>query len=305
MADRPKIPNYTGRKTFDFILSQVENCIIDIGPFFLDLNAERLYAPEYLEKCRIYLYERPEIDLVEMARCDIAYAIVFFGVSYYDLSGLIRLYSRKYNAVFISTLFFYISFKPHQDSKFAKEWDSFNQENLRGVLDDLIVSLASLRNVTEGYTKNPITIMLERLEKHHLNDEHYFKYYGGHQFKLGHYYRHLYQTVKYVDDQHDMKYKEKYELLKTLRAQLSTPEQYLLFFNTISLLGRAWEFDRIDSKIKWKNANCYLVTKYNFIKNIPDNYFINSIDIKHYYPLVHFEFDEMTEDRKVLERKFT
>lgn len=27
----------------------------------------------------------------------------------------------------------------------------------------------------------------------------YEKYYGGHQFRLGHYFRHLYQTYKFVD----------------------------------------------------------------------------------------------------------
>ena len=66
-----------------------------------------------------------------------------------------------------------------------------------------------------------------------------FKYipFEGHQSRLGHYYRHLYQTVCYVDSQ-DEKYIsniEKYKYMKILRAQLSTHEEALLFLNSLSL----------------------------------------------------------------------
>jgi len=91
---------------------------------------------------------------------------------------------------------------------------------------------------------------------------------------------------------------------ETLRAQLSTPEQYLLFFNTISSLGRAWEFDQVNSTTPLKNFNCYFITKYNFIKNVPDTYFINLIEMKNYYPLVHFEFDDLTDERIALQKRF-
>ena len=84
-----------------------------------------------------------------------------------------------------------------------------------------------------------------------------YKPFEGHQSRLAHYYRHLYQTVKYV---HLQKLKiNKYDYLKTLRAQLSNHEQVLLCYNVFSRLGR-----------KWVKEN--LISEYNFIKNIPPNF---------------------------------
>src|SRR5690606_14384085 len=98
------------------------------------------------------------------------------------------------------------------------------------------------------------------------------KYYGGHQYKLGHYFRHLFQTVKYIDEKTILNYDEKYDYMKTLRAQLSTIEQYIVFFNSLSFMGRAWEFDNIVDDTSNKHRDKWLITKYNFLKNIPDLY---------------------------------
>jgi hypothetical protein len=78
----------------------------------------------------------------------------------------------------------------------------------------------------------------------------------GHMSRLGHYYRHLFQAVKYVVEQPDDLKIDKYEYLKTLRAQLSSHEQLLLYYNSFTKMGGAWV----------KNN---LFTDYRFIKNIP------------------------------------
>jgi len=80
----------------------------------------------------------------------------------------------------------------------------------------------------------------------------------GHIAHLGHYYRHLYQSVKYVDNNQELDEDTKKNHLKTLRAQLSSYEQILLYYNTLSRFGRPW----LDP------AHPYLV-KYRMIKNIP------------------------------------
>ena len=82
----------------------------------------------------------------------------------------------------------------------------------------------------------------------------------GHISRLGHYYRHLFQTVKYVDeyDKYNFDDKERYNYLKTLRAQLSSHEQILLYYNCLTSLGNIW----LDKK------HPYLI-KYKMIKNIP------------------------------------
>lgn len=87
--------------------------------------------------------------------------------------------------------------------------------------------------------------------------------FNGHMSRLGHYYRHLFQTVKYVVNQDfDLDLDEqalfnlKYQYLKTLRAQLSDYELLMLYYNGCSVLGKKW-FD-----------NKYLTT-WRFLKNIP------------------------------------
>lgn len=64
--------------------------------------------------------------------------------------------------------------------------------------------------------------------------------FDGHMARLGHYYRHLFQTVKYVDKQPDGLIPNKYDYTKTLRAQLSSHEQLLLYYNALCRLGRPW-----------------------------------------------------------------
>lgn len=85
-----------------------------------------------------------------------------------------------------------------------------------------------------------------------------YRPFGGHLSRLGHYYRHLFQTVAFVVDQDDdfMPKPKKLEYLKTLRAQLSDHEQVMLYYNALATFGDAW--------IK---RNYF--TEYRMIHNIP------------------------------------
>lgn len=81
--------------------------------------------------------------------------------------------------------------------------------------------------------------------------------FDGHNSRLGHYYRHLYQTVSFVVNSsiiEDNNEKKKY--LKLLRAQLSNHEQLLLYYNSLTSFGKGW----IDNEY---------FTTYEMIKNIP------------------------------------
>jgi len=82
--------------------------------------------------------------------------------------------------------------------------------------------------------------------------------FDGHTSRLGHYFRQLFQTIMYIDQQPIIiiDHTEKYEYAKNVRATLSNQEQLLLFYNSISTLGSEWiEYD--------------LIKKYALIKNIP------------------------------------
>lgn len=76
---------------------------------------------------------------------------------------------------------------------------------------------------------------------------------------LGHYFRHLYQIVKYVVEQPDDLFDEKEwksGYLSVLRSQMSDSEQMLLYYNAQSSIGCAW------------NEN-HFIEDYKLIKNIP------------------------------------
>lgn len=110
-----------------------------------------------------------------------------------------------------------------------------------------------------------------------------FKLFNGHHARIGHYNRHLYQTVKYINSQDDaiLPYKDKYNYIKTLRAQLGTHEQTFLFFVSLTDAGIKWE------KAIQLSTNKHLITKYNLIKDIPKGY-ITITKPESHYPDVNY-----------------
>lgn len=142
-----------------------------------------------------------------------------------------------------------------------------------------------LKNSLTDYDKIKVNKLIQELEsqKHEIKKERNFDYvpFEGHQSRLGHYYRHLFQSINYC---HNKKIDiDKYEYIKLIRAQLSNHEQALLFLNSISKLGKPW-----------KDEN--LIKTYRLIKNIPGDFFDpkNEIDIKELYPEMIFEYEENT-----------
>lgn len=110
------------------------------------------------------------------------------------------------------------------------------------------------------------------------------KFFEGHQYHLGQYFRHLYQAVKYIDRQSPwlLNQTKKNEYIKTLRAQMSNYEQALLFIDSLSYLGRNWGYNE---------GHKDLITKYKLIKNIP-RYFIPEMEPHKYYTGIRFEYQD-------------
>ena len=154
-------------------------------------------------------------------------------------------------------------------------------------------NLASVEEKDSSFLKELLTEFENQKEPLKQKGNFPYKLFDGHQFRLGHYYRHLYQTVKYINEQpnHILNYEAKYQYIKTLRAQLSTQEQVLLFFNSLSKLGKNWEMDNLLTE------NGKLITKYNFIKNIPEGY-VSYFALKNYFPDVKYEGQEENTDSK-------
>ena len=87
------------------------------------------------------------------------------------------------------------------------------------------------------------------------------EYLAGYATFLAHLYRHLFQIVKLIAIQDKLlSYEEKRKYIRILRAQLSNPEQALLFYNWRSGFGSQWE-----------NETNKFFTDYRMIHNIYDS----------------------------------
>lgn len=192
--------------------------------------------------------EIPKMTVNELT--DISYFIFFMGVGN-NSDNLISLLNQKYNTKVINHLIDVI--KVAQDNFKRKSEMSFESISGKKIYYDLSYSP-----------------------------------FEGHISRLGHYYRHLFQTVKYVVNQPNELLTNKYEYLKTLRAQLSSHEQLMLYYNSMSRLGKPW----VD--------NNYLTT-YRMIKNIPlplANFGVNPIaelGLKNDFQEYLFEWNELME----------
>jgi hypothetical protein len=126
-------------------------------------------------------------------------------------------------------------------------------------------------------------------------------YYSGHVRRLGHYFRNIYQAIKYVDDQDFLTEKEKYSYIAHFRAQMSVYEQLIFFFNSLSRQGQVWEWEKYSKPIFVKAEHdlknlfrSLWVTKYDLIRNSlnDEGNIIKGISIKEFYPLLTLQYEE-------------
>ena len=103
-----------------------------------------------------------------------------------------------------------------------------------------------------------------------------FSLFKGHSHQLAHYYRHLFQTVKFIVNQNEsfISYEKKRNFLRILRSQLSNTEQTLLFYNWYSNFGKQWEDDN----------NKYF-TDYRMIHNLFNDLLISQFKLEDIFDL--------------------
>lgn len=94
----------------------------------------------------------------------------------------------------------------------------------------------------------------------------YLKYYNKHQSDLGHYFRNLYNILKFINKS---KVDNKKDYSNFLRAQLSSQELILLFYNCLS--------DKGNEKFK------PLIEKFQFLKNLPKDSLVDKQHMNYYY----------------------
>ena len=127
------------------------------------------------------------------------------------------------------------------------------------------------------------------------------KEYVGFQQEFGNYFRQLFQIVNYTNTQKWLYYGDKYGYVKMLRSQFSNQEEVLLYYNTLSDVGIAWEY--ADKGRVKPDLNKHLITKYNLLKNIPHQ--TTTPKVEDFYPLISYEdSSEQNDERKKIERKY-
>jgi hypothetical protein len=107
-----------------------------------------------------------------------------------------------------------------------------------------------------------------------------YKPFSGHQSILAHYYRHLFQTVKFITKQNEslISYESKRDYLRILRSMLSNHEQILLYYNWLSGFGAKWEKKRETYHLdkSYNNSDNRFFTDYRMIHNIPEQMVIDN-----------------------------
>lgn len=141
---------------------------------------------------------------------------------------------------------------------------------------------AALPDYQENFVQRLQNVLHTR--KAWAKQERNFKFtpFEGHQSRLGHYYRHLFQSISYVHTRDFLTPDEKREYVKTIRAQLSNHEQAMLFLNSITRIGQPWRDKR-------------LIVEYELIKNIPQDFLApaRELNIKEVFPEIEFEYEEI------------
>lgn len=274
---------YENRQVFRVIFQEFIECYREVRKYSNSKDVNDYVTTKYQARLKEIIKNiNPNISLIEMARIDIAYSIVFYGLGEDGESVIRKNIQTRYNPEYYFKLLYFIKLKPKKSNENRfKVWSKVRELGLKE-LPPLIDELYKFRKHPDRI-KSPSTLASEL--KMHLP---YEKYYGGHQFRLGHYFRHLYQSYKYLHNHKDVKDGDRYSYGKMYRAQLSTYEQALLLINSISSLGMKWEYtpEIIQSKKTSK-----LIAEYNLIKNLPGGH-ISGIRYKTYYKDVAYESDE-------------
>lgn len=277
---------YENKQVLREIFDEFIECYREVRKFSNSKKVEDYLHPKYAQKLEIITKKiNSNIDIIELARIDIAYSIVFFGLNVEGESIIRNNFKKKYNTEYYCKLLFYIKLKPNTiESDRYKKWEKIRNldlKNLRILIDELYKNRNHLENTDETILSVSLKFPLD-----------YEKYYDGHQFRLGHYFRHLYQSYKFLNISKHLNEKEKYSYGKMLRAQLSTYEQALIMINSVSSLGMKWEY--LPEKYESPKIKTNLITTYQLIKNLPGVQ-IYGLKYKIFYPLIKYEFEEQDE----------
>lgn len=111
-----------------------------------------------------------------------------------------------------------------------------------GLFNPYLASLDILTGKDEDRNSEEVRYEISTSYKELLNEValKYEEFYLGHQQNLGHYFRYVYNILKYVSEpSNDIPEQDQHRYRAILQAQMSNDEMGLLFYNVLSTHGRA------------------------------------------------------------------
>ncbi|MBL7806591.1 MAG: hypothetical protein JNN28_02185 [Saprospiraceae bacterium] len=284
-----KMITHEGRRVAVIIFREFTECLDDIDFLFWSDAFDYYVNDDYQKELqKIVKNNKIESSILDMIKIDIAYHIIYFGLGTEGRVSIEHNFKHKYKVDFSTNLLNFISIKPKlEDNIRFKTWNE--------IIQRIQSNVEVLKNMSISAEKGFTMILSDAKEKIESlkGTNPYEKYYGGHQHRLGHYFRHLFNSYVYLDSRKEISNDDKYLLSKLLRAQLSTYEQALILINSISSLGMSWEYKPKDKlQVDHSYSKGKLITTYNVITNLPGEH-LNQIKYKDFYPQVKYEFDEM------------
>jgi hypothetical protein len=274
---------YEARTVFKILIEEFTECLHEVIRFakmYPEMHDEEINTRYYEKLERIKKDNKLRAPVKEIALINLAYTIFYYGVSEDSETTYLHMFRRKYKNNYTNKLKYFLQLKPRKENiEGFKRWNDFISQDIEHMTQKFENIYENRRN----FSSNPDTPQTAD----NLYSE---KYYNGHQEQLGHYFRHLFQSFKFISIQETLSDTEKYFYAKTLRAQLSTHEQLLIFFNSISSLGLKWEY-LAEAEKNFPNIpleQFKIISKYDIIKNVPGTSFYN-IKYRNFYSNIQYE----------------
>lgn len=208
-----------GRKCFAPLFYEFRAC------YMIASDQRRVATPKEKE-----IYNKANIDLLKFS-----YTIFFYGIGVFSEKQFLASFNDAEKLLY-------------QNCKVRMEEYQNSYRNGRKTFSE---STTSLEDENYYSVDLPLTFIEDERTKRF-----YFLPFNGHSDLLGHYYRHLFQTITFITEQDNnlLGFEKKYPYVKMLRAQITTFEQLLIYYN-----AQAW-FDE-----EWHE----FLTDYRLIKNLP------------------------------------
>ena len=242
--DSKKEKTTSGKKVFVTMLKEFEAIHLICSKVFM-FQFELLASPQK---------EQVEI-LLKQFIFDHSYFVFFNGINLYKKST--DRYKQNDSSGFLNLVL----------DNFVRELEAKRSQHLESGIKEFHQYYTTGSVLTNDFKTNSLWLSFN------------YKPFSGHQSILAHYYRHLFQTVKFVAKQNNnlISYESKRDYLRVLRSMMSNQEQVLLLYNWYGGFGSNWEEKSI-SKRKNKIGN-YFFTDYRMIHNIPPDLLIKEMNL--------------------------